>query len=313
MGYETLWNASAVREAAPSSHGLDKEGNEFSVCGNEDESVFEFCGALVSSLPEERTERAASQTHAWETRTIVKSAAAEVCSAVGTGIAGARIFHGTLDIETDGATNRKEIRRELSPRTRGMADEPPGLELAKTGAASFAKGPGRDRTMEAPDMAAYKKKPKSLEPISPSSMKAVSCSFPTSAKPGPRWDKLRCCGTVTGGIKSLRSPASRCRPAASDWVCTCACTPTTLLTGKFCRTFKFSCAICGDPLFSCGMAARSTGMSWSKRSFSGSTGCMSIDSPDMLRNSTLMNSYGRRPKKICPTVVQRMWTSLDIC
>jgi hypothetical protein len=91
-----------------------------------------------------------------------------------------------------------------------------GLELPEAGAPHGGMRRGRDRAVEAWGMAADKKTPRDVAPISCSSMRAASCSSRTSAGRGRPAGRPRACATATATIacRCAAVPSTCCGIAA---------------------------------------------------------------------------------------------------
>jgi len=228
-------------------------------CGSLARNRKEFCFSVVVHLQKERPARLEAQTCA---RTPLQTSPASKAPIAPIALAwsiGRRILYGPLDNPTDCRNYLETFPYPVRPRSYRPVAKKPRMELAEAGTAGFGKGRGIYRKLEKAQMAAYKKKPKYLAPISFSSMKAGFFLFPTSVRHGLRWERPLCFGIATAGIKYPRYPALLFPPNANAWASISVSTPPTSRTWKFCNSSACSCGICEAISYSCGMAAKFTG------------------------------------------------------
>jgi hypothetical protein len=144
-------------------------------------------------------------------------------------------------------------------------------------------------------MATDKKTPLVAAPISCSSMRAASYSFPTSAAPGRPEGRRRACSTVTGTTGSRSAAAWRCRPNTGGWRCTCAASPGISPGSTFGPSSGTCFGISVARSFSCGIVARSIGGARSGLSSRLTHAWTSMSSPRTRPSSTRRSTSGRRP------------------
>jgi hypothetical protein len=150
-------------------------------------------------------------------------------------------------------------------------------------------------------MAPVKKTPRAETLISRSSMRAASCSSPTSARPGRPSGTLRIFGIATDGTEFPLSRHSPWRRVAVDSGCTSIFTCTTSRAPRSSR-FSASCSVISEARLSCcGTAGKSIGVGTSRLFSATIPGCRPTASRAMRRNSIPMSSSGRRRNASCRT------------
>src|SRR5713101_2766276 len=174
--HETIWFGQAVGEATTAGHCPVANGHIISRrCPGGGGSV-EFGGALEASLSAQRPDG------------VTQSADSRAAASLDEGPAGApplaapawgarrRAHNGVVDPPTHCHADRGPVRCSLQCRRRVEAVAArPRVELAETRTPRSPAGRRGHRTMEAADVAPYKKTPPGVGPISCFSMKAAFC------------------------------------------------------------------------------------------------------------------------------------------
>jgi len=312
MGYETTWNKPTTGNTKTQGHIDAAIWENVSVRRSHFERFFKLGGAMEPNPSEKRTEGTETETDSWSPSTTVRFQETKVKTASDKRTAGSWVRHQSVDTETHWCVDPEAFWRELPHGAYMEVDvERLELELAETRAASSPTGRECHRLLDEKQMVAYKKKPKFLKLIWLFLMKAVSSSFPMSAKPGLQWDRLQFCGTVTSGTEFLLFPVSQFPPTANILASMSNSIPSTLLVTKLSDSFATCCAICMDMWCFSGMEEASIGVR-SLRTFSTiSADSMYIDSPLMLPNSTQTSLSGQKPSTPCPMVIPKIFQSSE--
>lgn len=212
-----------------------------------------------------------------------------------------RILHRFLDPEAHRESNSQRIRREIQhhPCMARLASF--WMVLSGPGATRHAKRRRGHCSLEAVQVAAYKKKPDDLGPTWFSSMRAAFSLSRRGAEPGGLKATDRWSGTITGMIASLPWPPFRSRPFGSAWV------STFVFSGRISRR-RTSLNSCGGfcniwkALSSCsGIREASIKVPTFARSVTTIPAFILSLSPNTLPNSILRNKSGRIGKAEPPT------------
>lgn len=315
MGHETPWKSRAIGESPASSDNPAARGSDLPRCGREVESLVEFRCAVVSELSQKRAARHPKSGQVGTTLLVDRSSERRSGAPPVERRHSRRTFHRSVDLKTSGPSDPREVRRPLHARRRVETFAPrAGMELPEAGETSLAKRRESHRPLEETDMARYKKKPRNLEPIWPSSTKAGSCSSRTSVEPGPPPAAPRSSATVIGVTKSRLLEASRCPPTENAWDSTCAFIPTTSPEQKSSRSCNICCATCADRWSLSGTAVEFTRGKTSKPSCNRSSDFTSIRFPVTPPNSIPSNTFGRMASGIYPTAPMKIPSnSAPIC
>ena len=204
-GHETHRYPAAVGEKTFTGHPADKT-RQVAVCGCPPVRSFqEFCFSLVRVIQEERQARINSPT---DTGTPSRIILPEEKETVGTSSEGSPVrglFHRFVDTGSYCQSDKESDRHSISSGTCLEDTERHGLELSKAGATSFAtKGKGY-RTLEAVQVAAYKKTLKNLVPTWCSWMRVALCLSPMLSGLGLPVAKRRLSATGSNKTKYLPS------------------------------------------------------------------------------------------------------------
>jgi len=143
-------------------------------------------------------------------------------------------------------------------------------------------------------MAPDKKTPHDVAPISSSSMKAASSSFPTFAGPGHRAARPRVCATATAATASRSAAGWWSRPGGGAWRSISAVAPAISPASTSARSCTTCSATCAVPWSCSGTAAASTGAWRFGRSSSATRACASMTFPRTRRSSTPRSMCGPR-------------------
>lgn len=312
MGHETSWNKPATGNTKTQGH-IDAESREnVSVRRRDIERFFKLGRALAPNPSEKRTEGTETEPNSWPPGTTVRFQETKVETTSAKRAAGSRVRHQSVDTKTHWGVDREAFWRELPYGPYMEVDvERLELELAEARTTSSAKGRTCHCLLDEKQMVPYKKKPKSSKLIWLFSMKAVSFSFPISAKHGLQWERLQFCGTVTSVTEFLLFPASRFPQSANVSVSISNSMPSTLLATKLSASSVTCCAICRDRWCFSGMEEPSIGVRSLRTFFSISADSMYTDSPLMLQNSIQTNLSGQKPNTTCPMVIPKIFQSSE--
>lgn len=296
MRHETKGKFWRVGDAPAAGRRLVASRANIPCRGADAGSILEFGGSLVASVP--------PPGETWTTVEAGSRQAASVASAaeegVGEGTAaraiGRRVLHRCMDVATNRGRDSQAFWRSLPSRTcmeivaRGF-----GMELSEAGTAGQRTGRRGHRTLEAVQVAPYKKRRAQLVPIWPFWMKADSSLSRMSARHGGRAGIRLAHVIATDMIGSPRSRSSPSRQFASDSDC------SFIFTSPISRLQRSSssCAPCFDISAArsccCGMAVPFTGAPTSKPSCVLIPDCTPNAFPLTPRNSIPMNSSGPKP------------------
>ena len=245
MGYETLWKPETVRKPKMSGHNDAAIWENLPRCRATVESVLEFCGAMVSMLPQTRSKGDSESSQVGSPLVVDFSSKRKAGTAVAERSRSGWTYHGLVDPKACCTFDSGELRSALH-RSGGVETftSRSGLELPEAGKAGSAKRRKRHCLLEDSDMAWYKKKPENLDPIWPSSMKVGSCSSLTFVGLGLLWGARRFCVTATSETKSRSSEALPYLLSANVLDCMSASIPITSPARKSSLTCSICCVIC---------------------------------------------------------------------
>jgi hypothetical protein len=261
----------------------------------------EFRVSVAAGLPAEGRPRPGRQTDPRSAAPIVRGPKAPAGDVAGSRRRPRRVSHGALDAAAGGRADSRGVRGAVSPGACLEGADRAGLELPEAGAPRRRAGRSGDRPVEAAGLAADKKTPLAGGRISSSSMRAGSCSSPTSAEPGPPAGRLPACATAIATIASRSAVASRSPRTAGAWRCTCGAAhgiSAGWTSGRFSST---CCAISGARSPCSGIAGRSIGGAKSARSWPTIRGSRFTTSPRTPPSSIPPSTCGRRPTRNSPT------------
>src|SRR5262245_52300582 len=208
MAHATVWYAQATGEAPSSRCSAVGVGPESLGRGAADRSRREFGLSLAANLSTQGDTRSGGETDPGTSSTAVGGTE----TAPGEGADARRGASGVpnraVDAAARGRTDPPEVRRALSSRARLEGPDRLRLELPEARTTRRRARRGRDRALDPRRMAADKKTPRDVAPISYSSMRAGSCSSPMFGVLGRRRGKRRVSGTGTATIGC---------PSAAGW------------------------------------------------------------------------------------------------
>ena len=315
MLHETQRQSTTVRESTSASYRHAALRENVPGCGESSEFIAKFSRTLVASLPERRTARDTKQCEVGPTTTPCRSSETGFKEHITARSHLRRTYHRSMDIEAYRTADSERIRYPLYQcRSLEIAAPEFRMELPETGETRIATGRKSDRGMESKNMAPDKKKPEDLGPILRFWMKADSCSFPLSEKPGLRSDALPSCGTVIDGKEYRRLAALQYRREIKGSGFTSVFTRITSLGMKLSAFFDICFAMCANRWFSYGTEGRFINVrmlrpSWIKRTVS-----TCIDFPAMLPSSIRLSTFGRMASAICRTARMKLQTAwVRIC
>ena len=163
-----------------------------------------------------------------------------------------------MDAQAYSPRDQARIQRSSSSFSCLENTAPRRLELSGARAPCDPKGRRSHRTLEALQVACYKKKPEDLVPTSFSSMKAAFCSFRRDVEHGDFKAKRPSSVTAISTKRSRHWRRSPFRPNANTSVCTLVFSRTISRHSMWPTFFALSCEICVATSFSCGTTLRFT-------------------------------------------------------
>lgn len=175
-GHETPRNPPAAPDAKRASHRPASVRQDLSIHSRDPECFNKFGGALGSSPSQGWLESAPAQACSWASAAADSATEAPLVAVAGKGFPVRRICHRPVDPAAHSQADRETFRDTLSSRPCVAGDAGLGLDVSEAGAAGSATGRESHRALEETRVAAYKKKPENLGPISSSSTKADSSS-----------------------------------------------------------------------------------------------------------------------------------------
>jgi len=188
--YETTRNTSRAPMAPPSGDPpLEANQRVFVFSRPFVESIQEFRLPMVSVLSKKGVSGPSAEVHSGTPGETLWHPEEKTGSDSFKGAIGLWLSNRPLDFKAHRRTNKKTFWRPLSSQPCLENFSRNGLELPEARAPRAPKKRGRNRSLEALPVAAYKKTPKYLAPTSYSWMKAAFCLFPILPVPGPRKDK----------------------------------------------------------------------------------------------------------------------------
>ena len=237
MLYETTRICEDIGDAAATGHGTveQRPDDGRGVPSGRDFDRLRF--PLASSHSRGRTGSAGGKTGPWPATKAPEAGMSAVAGTAAERGHGLRLSQRTVDAETHRPGGPPGVRRPVSsqPCVAGVA----GVALVLPGARTPARAAGRgsDRTLEAIQVAAYKKTPANLGPIWRSLMKAAFCSFRRADGRGAR--KVRPPRFPTAISTTASRPWRSLRSARSAGAL--ACTPDSNRTTSRPCTWPRSC------------------------------------------------------------------------
>ena len=308
MRHETLWKTRSVGKAKTSRHPAAESRAKLSCGGRRGACIVELRCTLAAGVSQERPKRASAPEDSWTSLPVECPSEAKAPTETRAWGLGGRIFHPDVDSEADRRGDPKAMRSSLQHLQPLAPDDPPGVELPKADQASQGETRCGDPLLARARLASYKKRQKSLEPIWPSWMRVVSCSYPSSREAGHPKAAPPSCAQPDAGPNSRLSRPLPCRPRASVWVSRSAFTPTrTSEPVRSSAIFASFFGICEATSCSFGTAVPSIKPALSKRSWLGTLGFIPTASQVMLRSSTPMSSSGRTSREPRPTAFPETW------
>lgn len=206
--HATLWKPGAARKAAAARHRAAEKGMEPVGRGRQDRLFGQFGVLMARGGPQAGRSRVEGQAGTRQTFEVDSMAETGVGSDSRDGSLALWLFHGPVDDTPSGGGDRKAVRDRLPPQSSVANPERLGLELPEAPDSGAGKGRRGHRALEAVPVAPYKKRPKNLAPIWPSSMRAASCWFPTLPEHGRPGDTLPSCVVLGTGPRFRRSQPS---------------------------------------------------------------------------------------------------------
>src|SRR5713101_5410880 len=175
LRHEASRNRTAAGTAAPTGDPAAQGGQEPVGGGSRVERVGELGLPLGPSVPGEGLARVAAPADSGAPARALPRPAGAAEAHPPARPAGRRLSDGPLDAHTRCGGHQASVRCHLSSLSCLETPAPVGLELPETGAAGAPTERRGDRALETVPMAAYKKTPQGVEPISCSLMNQASC------------------------------------------------------------------------------------------------------------------------------------------
>jgi len=292
MLHETIWFRPDAGASPPQSHWPAIARHKYGRGRQARGCVCVECVAMVSRAPRGRCGCAGTENSIWPTAKTAQRQSDGPVEYSATGSTGLWLSERSLDLEENQSGNSKGVRSYLPPRPR-LEDSAQGrLELPGSRTPVHSARRRQDCTLEASQMAGYKKKSKDLVPTSPSSMRAASCSFRHAGGHGVRKGTHPLLGTITSMIGFRRLVRSQCPPSESAWASTCAFKKRTSMPWMPRISCACSCVICMAQWSSFGTMGEFIGGLLFGRFASNFLGCTWNISQATRRNSTRLNGYG---------------------
>jgi hypothetical protein len=306
-GHETSWNPRATGKAAPAGHPFVQSGQEPASHSTGFKCFSEFSIPMASELPRKRGWRVKAPADTGPSSQADQSSKGPSCPCPVKRPSGCWVSDRFMDFKPGGQSDPPTVRGSLSSQPRVETPRRLGVELSEAGATCFTKRRGRDRSLEAVPLAAYKKTPTDMGPIWSSLMNRAFCSFRTLLGPGPRKGRLPFSTTFTNRIVSRPSMLWPYRRKGNVWPCTFNFGLGILRAWISTLSSNICLAIFEVPLFYYGTEARFIG---GKR-----LNNLSLNTPvskrstslPMHRNSIRQNMFGTKPTVYSPIVLPRTW------
>lgn len=220
--------------------------------------LFLFCFPMATDGRARRPGRSEGQTGSGAPAQTARGRMPATLTASSGRSTGIRLSKRSVDPETNPDRYPQGIRCCIPSQSRLASVATCRVVVPSTRASSDPTGPRGHCSLEALQVAAYKKTRKDLGPICCFSMKAAFFSFRTADGHGHRPDRRRSFVTTTDTTASPPWQPSVCRPYANTWVCISGSSRTTFRRPMWLRFSAHSYGTCGDRLSYCGTMALST-------------------------------------------------------
>ena len=166
MEHETPRNPRAAPDATGAGHRPAAVRQDLSIDSRDAECFNKFGGALGASPSQGWCESAPAQACAGASAAADTATEAPLVAVAGTGVPVRRIYDRPVDPAAHRQADRETFRDTLSSRPCVAGDAGLGLDVSKAGAAGSAAGRESHRALEDTRVAADKKKPEDVGPIS---------------------------------------------------------------------------------------------------------------------------------------------------
>lgn len=308
MGYETPWNTSKSGKTKNACHRLAKIRQDLPMGSSQIGRFSKLGSTLGSSLSQKRQRSIASQADSGASALAVRETKKETGEHSPSRTSTSRLQNRALDVKACGRGDRGEFWHSLLNGKPLEADAQLGVELPEAREASTRTGREGDRALETLSVAPYKKKPKDLGHIWPSSMKVVFFWFPMSSARGLREVRPRSCVSLEAIVeRSLLSLRSVFPPGGE--VSPCMPGSVAKRTSGLLRWQSFS-VICSstyaDRLSSCGTPVVLTKGPRSRSFSSTIPGFTPTSFLATLLNSTRPNSFGTTSNMLRQTASRKI-------
>ncbi len=312
--HETPWIPRGTGKAPPTRDRVTERRHDDSFSRSAlGGSIKELCFPMVPGVPKGRVQGPSFKGDSRTPSQAVPSREKQIGGSPLVGSAGRRVSDRSLDSETNRPNHSQALWHPVSPQSCVAAASRDGMELPEARAPGFAKKRERDCALESLSVAPYKKKPKNLGPVWPSSMNPASCSSPTFVAPGLRKDKPRFSITFTSRTGFPPSMPWWYRRSGNVWRSTSGFRNGILTVWMFVLFLKSCLNTSGTPWSCCGIGVRSTVVKRLSSFLQSILGFIENIFRPMLLKLTLQNMFGIRLTVPFPTVYRRVWRSLGQC
>jgi len=292
MLHETIWIGPDARTSPPQSHWPVVARHKYGRGRQARGCVCVECVTMVSRAPRGWCCCAGTEEGIWPTAKTAQRQSDCPMEHFAKGGTSLWLSERSLDLEENQSGNSKGVWSNLPPRPRLENVAQGRLELPGSRTPVDSARRTQDCTLEASQMAGYKKKSKDLVPTSSSSMRAASCSFRHAAGPGGRKGTHPLLGTITSTIGFRRLVRSQCPPSESEWASTCVFKKRTSTPCMPRISCACSCVTCMAQWSSFGTMGEFIVVPLFGNCASNFLGCTWNISQATHRNSTPLNGYG---------------------
>jgi hypothetical protein len=303
LRHETSGDRSAAGTAAPTGDPAAHRGHEPVGSGARSECVGEFSVPLGSDVPAKGSTWTGPPANAGAPTETVAGATRAVGAGPAERPTGGRLSDGALDARARRGSHPALVWGAVPSVSRLAPAPPDGLELPETGAARHRTRRSGDRGVEAAALAAYKKTPHDVAPISSSLMNQGFCSFPMWPAHGPRAGARRACTISTNTTGCRRSRRSRCPHNGGIWDSICSFRHGRLTAWMSAPSSPPCSATSAAPSCSSGIGARSIAAEKLRHSSGSGRECRWSTSQGTRPNSIPQSLCGRAATAPWPTVL----------
>ena len=302
IGYETLWKPKAIGEAPPARHRIAKKEKKSAGSVPEDRMFCKFCFPLVGRISEEGSKSPKTETGAWEATEIEPASKADFDTDSSGRSDELRIFNRPLDSAPGDRSDRRPFWNFISSEPSVEILAGAGVELSEARETGTGTERSSNPTLEALQMAPYKKTPKGLVPIWYFLTKAGSSWFLMLSEHGRPLEKHLYCNVLTIGRRYRPFRLSVFLQNENVSLFMPGFIPIRTLNPPKLPSFSVTCSSTSVAMwYYSGTAVVHTKESWSENLSISIPVCIVTGSLDTLQNSTQMNSSGICLNVNCPT------------